>query len=132
MWSEKKKPDAAFAVPSANLAQDRKRRVIDNNAAVWVGEILIIAAGIKRPDDRRGFDLVTRKRPRQKSVVDIGRGVAIVRRQFWLELVDERVVLFCFFAFQEPGKVSAVQLDGRSVKACQLNGQPCISQREQL
>lgn len=104
MWSEKKKPNAAFVVPSANLAQDRKRRVIDDNAAVRVCEFLIIAAGIKRPDDRRGFDLVTRKRPRQKRVVDIGRGVTIIRRQFWLELIDERVVLFCFFRFPRARK----------------------------
>ena len=81
-------------IPCENLRQDRKRRVVDDDAPVGIILSLIIAARIKRTDDLAILPPVFLNGPVFHRVINSGRGVTVVGCELWLEFVLKLVVLF--------------------------------------
>ena len=81
-------------IPCEDLRQDRKRRVVDDDAPVGIILSLIIAARIKRTDDLAILPPVFLNGPVFHRVINSGRGVTVVGCELWLEFVLKLVVLF--------------------------------------
>ena len=89
---EKEIPDIVLLVKPADLREDGKRRVVDHHAALRVVLVLVVAARVKRAEDRSVFQAVVLHRPIPDRLVDVFRGVAVVRSQLPAELIHKGVV----------------------------------------
>ena len=89
---EQEEAHAALLVVLDDLAQDGERRVVHHRAALRVLLALVVAARIERARHLRQVEPVLPVRPPQHAVVHLGRGVAVVRRPFRLELCRELLV----------------------------------------
>ena len=85
-------------VKSADLGQNRERRVVDHHAAFRIFRFRIVAAGIERADHAAALQTVPAHRPVSNHLVNIGRGVAVVRSQLRLELFSKLAVFLRLFA----------------------------------
>ena len=90
--------DAALRVKSADLREDRKRRVVDHHAAVRVGLVFIVASGVKWPNNRRALQAVVRQSPVADRLVDVLRRVAVVGGEFRLEFIHKFLIILAAFA----------------------------------
>ena len=107
---KEEKLDAALCVKSADLREDRKRRVVDHHAAVRVGLVLIVASGVKWPNNRRALQAVVLQSPVADHLVDVLRRVAVVGGELRLELIHKGVVLFGALALGVAPKVAVLCL----------------------
>ena len=120
-------------VPGADLAQDRERRIVDDDAAFRVLGRLVVSARVKGPKDLRAAEIVPGHRPVAHGSVNVGRRVAVVRGQLRLEFLHEGVVLLGAFAFLFPEVAGLVaQGQGSLVEAGQLQRHAGAAQGLQL
>ena len=102
---KEEKSDAALRVKSADLREDRKRRVVDHHAAVRVGLVLIVASGVKWPNNRRALQAVVLQSPVADHLVDVLRRVAVVGGEFRLEFIHKFLIILAAFALDISPKV---------------------------
>ena len=84
---EQKKPNAPFLVPRDDGRQDRKRRVVQNNAPLWIILRLIVLARPERPDDPGLINSVLLTHPVAHRVVYFRRGHAVICCQLRLKFL---------------------------------------------
>ena len=89
---EKEIPDVALLVKPADFREDGKRRVVDHHAAFRVVLVLVVSARVKRAEDRSVSQVVVLYRPIPDRLVDVFRGVAVVRSQLPPEFIYKGVV----------------------------------------
>ena len=61
-----------------DLRQNRERRIVDNDASVWILRTLVVSAGKERTDDFSTFQPVLLDRPVFYYLVNSRRRVAVV------------------------------------------------------
>ena len=96
---EEEELDAVGAVVAEDLAEDGERRVVHDHAPGWVlVEPLVVTAGEERPHHFAPCHVPGLADEAEHRVVDGRGGVAVVRGELRLELLQELVVAFHAFA----------------------------------
>ena len=101
-WREKEEPDTVVLIPSADVRQNGKRRIVDDDAPVRVFVLLIVSAGEERPGDLRSAEIIVLQHPGLHGLEDVGGRVAVVGCLLRLLRLQPLLVLFTVHAFGLP------------------------------
>ena len=76
-----------------DFRQNRERRIVDNDASVWILRTLVVSAGKERTDDFSASQPVLCDRPVFYYLVNPRRRVTVVCCLLRFELVNELLIL---------------------------------------